>query len=226
MGGDSHEHDGDESYGCPVRNQRRDHVWILNRGVQVHAFFSRMSYSGQEEGGLKSMLAKDVTISVPRQTGKEKKTSRASLLPQLRGQGILLFSALVMQGCIETSANVLEAHQAGEGTAAVYDLEPVQAWDVAKAVFRWNKAELIEEHRSERYMLANIPVFEGAGAICGAWLEPVDGQKTKVTVINKRREPTNPITPLTEGGFHADFKRAVEILKSGKSLPSARPSGF
>ncbi len=61
------------------------------------------------------------------------------------------------------------------------------------------------------------------GAVMGAWIDPVDKDNTKVTVVTKRRIATNLATTLTEATFHKRFAQAVDIVKAGKTLPSAPP---
>jgi hypothetical protein len=118
---------------------------------------------------------------------------------------------------------VIEAYYLGEGTSAVYAIKPDQAYELTKLVFRWNKSELIEEHRDQNYLLTNIDQPGGNGAICGAWVQRVDDENTKVTVVTRRRNPTSLSTPLTESTFQDDFRRGVEILRSGNTLPLVRP---
>ena len=61
------------------------------------------------------------------------------------------------------------------------------------------------------------------GAVMGAWVEQVNKESTKVTVVTKRRIATNIATTLTETTFHKRFAQAVDIVKAGKPLPSAPP---
>jgi hypothetical protein len=61
------------------------------------------------------------------------------------------------------------------------------------------------------------------GAVMGAWIDPIDKESTKVTVLTKRRIATNLATTLTETTFHKRFTQAVDIVKAGKTLPSAPP---
>ena len=65
--------------------------------------------------------------------------------------------------------------------------------------------------------------FVSMGAVMGAWIEPVDGENTKVTLVTKRRMATNIATTLTESTFQRRFAQAVEIVKSGKPLPLSPP---
>jgi len=99
-----------------------------------------------------------------------------------------------------------------------------QAWKIARTVFRWEGADAIEEHRDEGYMLTSSGMnLVSSGAVMGAWVDPLDKNNSKVTVVTKRRIATNVATTLTETTFHKRFGQAVQIVKSGKPLPSAPP---
>ena len=111
-----------------------------------------------------------------------------------------------------------------EGTTKVYAVTDDQAWEISKKVFRWEGADAIEEHRSEGYMLTSSGMnLVSWGAVMGAWIEPVDKENTKVTVVTKRRISINIATTLTEGTYHKTFAKAVEIFKKGQPLPIEKP---
>ena len=96
--------------------------------------------------------------------------------------------------------------------------------DDSKTVFRWEGADAIEEHKDEGYMLTSSGMnLVSVGAVMGAWIDPVDKENTKVTVVMKRRLSMNLATTLTETTFHERFAQAVDIVKAGKSLPSGPP---
>jgi hypothetical protein len=61
------------------------------------------------------------------------------------------------------------------------------------------------------------------GAVMGAWIDLIDKNTTRVTVVTKRRIATNIATTLTETTFHNRFAQAVEIVKKGEKLPSKPP---
>jgi hypothetical protein len=143
--------------------------------------------------------------------------------PVLKISAVALLS-LIAAGCASTN-DVIRVKEAGsEGTAKVYSVTTDQAWDIAKTVFRWEGADAIEEHKAEGYMLTSSgPNLVSWGAVMGAWIERLDGDNTKVTVVTKRRISMNVATTLTEGTFHKRFAEAVEIIKSGKPLPRVAP---
>ena len=92
-------------------------------------------------------------------------------------------------------------------------------------MFRWEGADAIEEHKDEGYMLTSSgPNLVSWGAVMGAWIEPINKDDTKVTVVTKRRITVNVATTLTEGTFHKRFAQAVEIVKSGQPLPRNAPN--
>lgn len=131
----------------------------------------------------------------------------------------LMFLALT--GC-QTLGDVVKAKQ--EGTSKVYPVTADQAWTITMAVFRWEGADAIEEHRAEGYMLTSTsPGLATYGTVMGAWIDPITSTKTQVTVVTKRRVITNIITSLTETTFHRRFAQAVEIVQTGKPLPLTPP---
>jgi hypothetical protein len=134
---------------------------------------------------------------------------------------VILGLFALLAGCA-TMGDVVRAKD--EGTAKVYPVNADQAWEIAKTVFRWEGADAIEEHKSEGYMLTSSGMnWVSWGAVMGAWIEPVDKDNTRVTVVTKRRIATNVATTLTETTFHKRFAQAVEIVKKGDRLPYNPP---
>ncbi len=112
----------------------------------------------------------------------------------------------------------------GDGTAEVYPVNFDQAWDIAVTVLRWEGAESIEQHKDKGYMVTQTSQnLVSAGALIGVWVDKVDNSHTKVTIVTKRKLATNIATGLTESTFHSKFAQAVEIVKSGKTLPIEAP---
>ena len=131
-----------------------------------------------------------------------------------------MFLAL-MWGC-STMGDVARSKEGG--TSKVYPVNSEQAWMIAKAVFRWEGADAIEEHKDEGHMLTSSGInLVSVGAVMDAWIDPVDKEITNVTVVTKRRLSMNLATTLTETTFHERFAQAVDIVKAGKSLPSGPP---
>ncbi len=125
----------------------------------------------------------------------------------------LVFAFIV--GCAAMS-DVVKSKQNGQ--INVYSINADQAWEIAKTVFRWAEADAVEEHRKESYLAAS----SGANVMV-AWIEPMDKKIIRVTVVSMRRLPINPFTDLTERDFHNYFAQGVEMMNSGKPLPSSRP---
>lgn len=135
--------------------------------------------------------------------------------------GILAVLMTLLAGCA-TMSDVMKAKD--EGTAQVYPVDPEQAWEISRTVFRWEGADAIEEHKADGYMLTSMGMnWVSAGAVMGAWIDSVDKNNTKVTVVTKRRIATNLATTLTESTYHKRFSQAVEILKKGQRLPASPP---
>jgi len=135
----------------------------------------------------------------------------------------LVIALLWLAGC-QTLGDVLHEKAQGGGTVQVYPVDTDQAWKIAMTVFRWEGSDAIEEHRAQGYMLTSSGMnFVTAGAVMGAWVEPVGQGQTKVTVVTKRRMATNIATTLTETTFHRRFAQAVGLVKAGQPLPLTPP---
>ncbi len=130
----------------------------------------------------------------------------------------VVFSVL-LSSCASMS-DVLKSKD--EGTSQVYSVSFNQAWDIAKTVLRWEDCEQIEEQKDEGYMLTTIQSLLSGGTLIGVWVES-SGSNTKVTVVTKRKSQTQLLTGLSESAFHERFAQAVEIVKSGKTLPIEAP---
>jgi len=127
-----------------------------------------------------------------------------------------------MMGCITSMNDVVRAKN--DGTAKVYPVSSDQAWEISKAVFRWEGADAIEEHKAEGYMVTSISMnWVYAAGIMAAWVEPVDKDSTRVIVVTKRKRATDFATTLPESTFHDRFAQAVDIIKAGKPLPVRSP---
>ena len=140
------------------------------------------------------------------------------------GKALMLVIGVSMLAGCQPMDRLPKAKQAGRGTTQVYAVPEAQAWQIAKTVFLWSGTQPLQEHRDEGYMLTrNGFDFVTAGAVMGAWVEAVDAEQTKVTVITRRRVVLSPATTLRERTFHRRFAHAVEILQAGKILPPTEP---
>lgn len=112
-----------------------------------------------------------------------------------------------------------------EGKAVVYPISEKTAWEVTKTVFKWNKAGTIKEYPEQKFLYSETKGIEwdSWGAVMGAWIEPVDNDSTKVTVVVKRRLATSIKIPFTEEKFHKDFSYAVDCIQKGEQLPEKSP---
>jgi len=128
----------------------------------------------------------------------------------IRGVKIIgcLLILICATGCA-TVSDVVRAKAKGKGTSRVYPVNAERAWEISKTVLRFVKTEAVEEHRSEGYMFARIGKSSVSwGAVMGVWIEPVDDDSTKVTVVIKRINSTELFVLLTETDFHDDFELA------------------
>jgi hypothetical protein len=139
--------------------------------------------------------------------------------------GLIGSIVMILTGCATTHDGVPTQKGGSEGISKVYPVNADQAWEIGKVVFGWEGRHAIEEHRDQGYMLSSSGMGLVAwGTVMGAWFEPVDEERTKVTVIIKRRVTVNPAaTTLKEESFHRRFAQAVEIVKKGQPLPLKAP---
>lgn len=139
---------------------------------------------------------------------------------------ILILGGITVGGLIgcQTLGDVIHAKAQGGGSTQVYPVDTDQAWKIAMTVFRWEGSDAIEEHRDQGYMLTSSSMnLITAGAVMGAWVEPMGQGQTKVTIVTKRRIATNLATTLTETTFHKRFAQAVSLVKAGQPLPLTPP---
>jgi hypothetical protein len=127
-----------------------------------------------------------------------------------------------MTGCVASLNDVVRAKK--DGTAKVYSVTCDQAWEICKAVFHWEGARAIEEHKAEGYMVTSTSMnWDYAAGVMAAWMEPIDKDNTRVTVVIKRKRATDISMTLPESIFHDRFAQAVDIVKAGKPLPVISP---
>jgi hypothetical protein len=129
---------------------------------------------------------------------------------------ILILLIVFLAGCATNFEDLLRAEY--EGKVRSYPVDEEQAWMIVRRVFLWEGArdEEIAETKAEKTLS-----WEG---VMWARIEPVDEARTRVTV-KKATIPCSPTSPiLTEEEFHARFVQAVNILKTGRSLPKELPS--
>jgi hypothetical protein len=140
----------------------------------------------------------------------------------------VLVAMMMASGCASQQTltdAVLQAKKTGtEGIFKVYPITSEQAWEIARAVFRWQKVDEVQEHVSERYMIASsglkMAVF---GTVMGVWFEPSTPGFTRITTITKNRGDCCALTNLTPEEFFRLFETGMNIIRKGGTLPAAAP---
>ena len=128
---------------------------------------------------------------------------------------------LLLAGCL-TLADVPRFKS--EGRAETYPVTVDEAWTLARSVFRWGGADVIEEHRPEGYMLTTTGAnVARRGTLMGAWVEPVDVTHTRVTVVMKRPMQTSVFITMTEAKFHQRFAESVDRLRAERPVQKPGP---
>jgi hypothetical protein len=123
-------------------------------------------------------------------------------------------------GCaFTTMKDVVAEKERGGGTSKTYPVAADFAFEVSREVLRVRGGDAIEEHRAEGLLLTSSGGNRVTrGTLIGVWVAPA-GEQTRVTVVTKRRLPTNAVTTLTEGGFHEYF---AQVLAGKQLIENAR----
>jgi hypothetical protein len=146
------------------------------------------------------------------------------MLRSLRVVLVLGLGLVIAQGCMATPQDLVNDHDQGGGTTQNFDVTLDEGFEIAKAVFRWSGADLVEEHRPEKYLLTEIPQSTNFGALCGAWFVQLDGGALQVTVLTRKRNPGAWGIALTESAFLKEFTKAADLLHTTKQLPAKKPN--
>jgi hypothetical protein len=128
-------------------------------------------------------------------------------------------SLLVLAGCATTFGDLVRSKEAGEGMSRVYKVNADRAYDIAKRVTQWEGIGDIRENREEGYML----IKSGAdwyykGTLIGVWIEPIDKDQSKVTVVTKARRSVDTFRRLNEVDFHKSFALFVHGPDTGGEI--------
>jgi hypothetical protein len=139
-----------------------------------------------------------------------------------------VLTVMMMNSCAsmqELSNDVMQQKKSGKaGVTRVYPIPADQAWDISRAVFRWEKVDGVDEHRNENYMITSTGMKMMAfGSVMGVWIEPADSADTKVTVVTKRRVDNDIFTKLNDSTFFERFEQGLKIVQDGKKLPVVPP---
>jgi hypothetical protein len=135
------------------------------------------------------------------------------------GVFLVALSLLILAGCANTFSTLVRSKEEGEGTSRVYKVNVDQAWEIARRVSQWEGIGDISENRSEGYML----IKSGAdwfyeGTLIGVWIEPIDKDQSKVTVITKSKRSVDTFRGISETDFHKGFALFVQGPDIGREI--------
>ncbi len=135
------------------------------------------------------------------------------------GVFLIALSLLILAGCANTFSELVRSKEAGEGMSRVYKVNVDRAWEIAKRVSQWEGIGEIKEDRAEGYML----IKSGAdwyykGTLIGVWIEPVDKDQSKVTVVTKAKRSVDTFRRLSETDFHKSFALFVHGPDTGSEI--------
>lgn len=142
-------------------------------------------------------------------TGRCREGSRArvKVLPQIP----LVVLLLVGGHACGTTQGIVQGKL--EGNAVVYPVKEEQAWEIARVVLSWNDSQSMEERRHEHLLLGSLnwSLFS-YGSLVGIWIDPIDADQTKVTILTKKRLATTVLEDRDEGKLHRHFAWAVQFV--------------
>jgi hypothetical protein len=140
---------------------------------------------------------------------------------------LLLSLALSLAaGCSPDPVSAIAAHNAGHGTAAIYDATFDEAWKAAHIALKWDQAGTPQDHPDGQFMITNHPTSEAPSFIdqVGVWFEPMGPLKTRVSVVvMSGQETTAGVTGPDESSVQKDIAKALSLVQSGGPVPENRP---
>jgi hypothetical protein len=141
------------------------------------------------------------------------------LLSDKLGIFVVALSFLILAGCANTFSDLVISKEKGEGMSRVYKVNGDRAWDIAKRVSQWEGIGEIKENQAEGYML----IKSGAdwyykGTLIGVWIEPIDKDQSKVTVVTKAKRSMDTFRRLSEKDFHKSFALFAEGPEIGSEI--------
>lgn len=127
-------------------------------------------------------------------------------LPVKLGVVFVGLSFLMMAGCSIPFSDLVKSKQEGKGKSVVYNVSVDQAWEIARRVLEWKGVHDVNENRSEGYIVAKSgKTLFYTVTLVGIWIEPVDKDRTRVTVIAKSSSSVDTFLDLNEREFHDNF---------------------
>lgn len=116
--------------------------------------------------------------------------------------------ALSAVACTSAAVDPKAAHEAGDGTARVFDATPQELWVASHAAVKWNPVGGIRDHQTEHYFVTNPGDFDQVGV----WVEPADPGTTRVSVV----VIDDPYLPgPNEQGLLNDIGKALTLERNG-----------
>jgi hypothetical protein len=138
----------------------------------------------------------------------------------------LLVVLWLAPGCSPEPVSAIAAHNAGHGTAEIYDASFDEAWQATHIALKWDQAGTPEDHLERQFMVTNHPSSEAPSFLdqVGVWFEPVGPRKTRVSVVVMSGQATTAgVTGNDESSVQKDIARALPYVQSGAPIPEKRP---
>jgi len=138
----------------------------------------------------------------------------------------LLVLLALAPGCSREPMSAIAAHNAGHGTAEVYDASFDEAWKAAHIALHWDQAGTPEDHPERQFVITNHPSSDAPSFLdqVGVWFEPIGPMKTRVSVVVMTgQESTAGVTGPDESSVQKDIAKALAFVQSGAPIPEKRP---
>jgi hypothetical protein len=122
-----------------------------------------------------------------------------------------LITALSGAACTSSAVDAKAAHEAGQGSARVFEGTPQELWAASRSVLKWNPVGPVIDEDPGHYFVTDPKDFDQLGV----WVEPAGPGKTKVTVVVI--DDVNLPGP-NEQGMLKDIDSALTLEKNGQRM--------
>jgi hypothetical protein len=122
-----------------------------------------------------------------------------------------LITALSGAACTTSAVDAKAAHEAGQGTARVFEGTPQELWVASHAVLKWNPVGAVVDEEPGHYFVTDPKDFDQVGV----WVAPAGPGKTRVSVV-VIDDPTLP--GPNEQGVLKDIDKALVLERNGQPM--------
>lgn len=127
---------------------------------------------------------------------------------------LLIFAITLLCSCAGKYDIIRARENNSEGVSVIYEVNAKSSFAIAMKILQDEKCDISDSSTEKGLIFASTGVTgTSLGTVIGVWIEPVDEERSRVTVIIKRKVATNILAIiLTENKFHKKFQTAVDAL--------------